>query len=253
VLTTKVGVSPAAAEITDHVDYFGNTSTYFCVRTAHRKLVVTARSELAVERVVPDLAGVALGTWEDVRMSVAGNPDVAEFTLSSPQVQPSKAVSRYALNIFGPGRSIADCLVELLHRIKDDFVYKTGATTVRSTADDLLLRGEGVCQDFAHLAVGCLRSLGLAARYVSGYIETHPPEGKPKLRGVDASHAWVSVFLPPLGWVDLDPTNDQFVDDRYLITAIGRDYGDVPPLKGVILTDSRRSTLHVEVDVHLVA
>jgi transglutaminase-like putative cysteine protease len=138
---------------------------------------------------------------------------------------------------------------DLLHGINSDFRYKSGSTTVRSTVDDLLRDREGVCQDFAHLAVGVLRSVGLPARYVSGYIETRPPAGKPKLRGVDASHAWASVFLPGHGWVDFDPTNDQFVDDRYLVTALGRDYGDVPPLKGIIVTDSRKSTLQVAVDV----
>jgi transglutaminase-like putative cysteine protease len=122
-------------------------------------------------------------------------------------------------------------------------------TTVSTPLTEVLERREGVCQDFAHLAVACLRGVGLPARYVSGYLETLPPPGRPRLQGADASHAWAAVLLPELGWVDLDPTNDRVVDDDYVITAWGRDYSDVPPLKGVIFTESKESTLDVAVDV----
>ena len=148
-----------------------------------------------------------------------------------------------------PGRPLGTTLRELVHAIHSGFAYRSGATTVTTTLAEVLARREGVCQDFAHLAVAALRWAGLPARYVSGYVETRPPPGQPRLQGVDASHAWVSVFVPEVGWVDLDPTNDQVVDGQYVVTAWGRDYTDVPPLKGVIFTEGRRSTLDVAVDV----
>jgi transglutaminase-like putative cysteine protease len=130
-----------------------------------------------------------------------------------------------------------------------DVRYAPGTTSVSTPLDDVLTRRQGVCQDFAHLTVACLRAVGLPARYVSGYLETRPPPGRPRLQGADASHAWVSVLLPEFGWVDLDPTNDRVVDDDYVVTAWGRDYSDVPPLKGVIFTEGSRSTMTVGVDV----
>ena len=133
--------------------------------------------------------------------------------------------------------------------IDGQFEYRPGVTTVETTIPELLADRRGVCQDFAHLAVACLRGAGLPARYVSGYLETMPPPGRPKLRGVDASHAWASVRLPEVGWVDLDPTNDRVIDSRYIVTAWGRDYADVPPLKGVIFSTSTSSRLSVAVDV----
>jgi transglutaminase-like putative cysteine protease len=130
--------------------------------------------------------------------------------------------------------------------------YKAGATTIGTTLSEFLTIREGVCQDFAHLTVAVLRCAGLAARYVSGYLETSPPPGQLKLKGADASHAWASVWMPGRGWVDLDPTNNQFVDERYIVLGWGRDYSDVPPLKGVIFTDAKRSTMQVSVDVERV-
>jgi transglutaminase-like putative cysteine protease len=137
-----------------------------------------------------------------------------------------------------------------LHR---DFAFAPGATTVSTPVDEVLERRAGVCQDFAHVTIAGLRGLGLAARYVSGYLETLPPEGAERLVGADVSHAWVSVFVPGVGWIDLDPTNDQFVNDRYVTVAWGRDYTDVPPLKGVIFTESDAQDLEVTVDVVPVA
>jgi transglutaminase-like putative cysteine protease len=151
--------------------------------------------------------------------------------------------------VFTPGRPVGEAVRALVSRIHDEFAYRPGVTSVTTPLRDVLIRREGVCQDFAHLAVACLRCVGLPARYVSGYLETQPPPGKPKLQGADASHAWASVLLPELGWVDVDPTNDRIVDDDYVVTAWGRDYTDVPPLKGVIFTESKKSRLKVAVDV----
>jgi transglutaminase-like putative cysteine protease len=158
-------------------------------------------------------------------------------------------VRDYASSSFEPGRAIGAVLRDLCSRIHRDFEYRSGSTTVATTVAELLRRRFGVCQDFSHLAVSCLRSAGLTTRYVSGYLETKPPRGRPKLLGADASHAWASVLVPQAGWVDVDPTNDQFVDDRYVVLAHGRDYDDVPPLKGVILSDASYSTMGVSVDV----
>ena len=158
-------------------------------------------------------------------------------------------VRDFAAEIFTPARPVGLAVRDLVARIHSEFVYRAGVTSVNTTLAEVLALREGVCQDFAHLAVGVLRSIGLPARYVSGYLETRPPPGTPKLVGADASHAWVSVLLPGLGWVDVDPTNDKVVDDSYVVTAWGRDYADVPPLKGVIYTESKKSRLSVAVDV----
>jgi transglutaminase-like putative cysteine protease len=146
-----------------------------------------------------------------------------------------------------------EALASLCSQIHADFEYKPGSTSVTTTLEKAFTKRRGVCQDFAHLGIACLRSIGLAARYVSGYLETDPPPGRPKLTGADGSHAWLSVFVPEAGWVDIDPTNDQLVGDRYITTAIGRDYGDVPPMNGVIYTTGKTEKLDVAVDVTAVA
>jgi transglutaminase-like putative cysteine protease len=158
-------------------------------------------------------------------------------------------VAEFAHDLLRPARSLDEVVVDLLDRIRHGFAYVSGATTVTTTLPEVLAAREGVCQDFAHLAVASLRAVGLAARYVSGYLETRPPPGQPRLIGADASHAWASVFAPGLGWVDFDPTNHKFVDDSYVVVAIGRDYSDVPPLKGVIFSESTENTLQVSVDM----
>jgi len=169
--------------------------------------------------------------------------------LPSPRVVGSPDLANYAHSIFRPRRDIAGCLAELASQIHADFAYRKSSTTVSSTLSDLFRQRVGVCQDFAHLAVGVLRTAGLAARYVSGYLETFPPPGQAKLMGADATHAWAEAFLPGHGWIGIDPTNNQRADDRYIVAAHGRDYDDVPPLKGVIETESRRSKMTVSVDV----
>ncbi len=173
-----------------------------------------------------------------------------QFLLPSPMIGRAEQVAEFAHDLMRPARSMDEVVADLLDRIHDGFSYVTGSTTVRTTLAEVLTTREGVCQDFAHLAVASLRSVGLAARYVSGYLETRPPPGKPRLVGADASHAWASVFAGPgVGWIDFDPTNHKFVDDSYVVAAIGRDYSDVPPLKGVIFTESKKNTMKVSVDM----
>jgi transglutaminase-like putative cysteine protease len=249
-LSASVVVEPEPRDVHEHTDYFGNRSSYFGVFERHRQLTVTATSVVETDR-----TGVTWQELDDAPPTLPGidDPanalDAAAYRLPSPMVPPLPAVAEYAAVSFPPGRPLGQALADLLGRIHSDFTYASGATTVTTTLTELLEQRRGVCQDFAHLALGCLRSVGLPARYVSGYLETIPPPGRPRLQGVDASHAWVSLLVPGLGWVDVDPTNNQPVDGRYVVVARGRDYSDVPPLKGVIFTNSKTSTLRVAVDV----
>jgi transglutaminase-like putative cysteine protease len=245
----EVRVDPDPDELRSHVDFFGNVATYYAVRRPHRRLRVTADCSVVVARTPPDPAALDALGWEAARDAQAGDPGTRGDLLASPLVRVTSGVTDYAAASFQPGRRLGVALVDLLARIHTDFEYVSGATTVRTTLSELLHKRQGVCQDFAHFAVGCLRSVGLPARYVSGYLETAPPPGQPKLVGADASHAWAAVHVPELGWVSLDPTNNQLVDDSYVTSAWGRDYTDVPPLKGVILTHATESTMTVSVDV----
>jgi transglutaminase-like putative cysteine protease len=254
-LASQLVVDPAPAEVREHADFFGNRSVYFSVTAPHTRLTVTASSRVEVDAPDPAEALAGLG-WEAVRDRLADRGDLGAelmearpFVLPSPMADPDPAVAAYAAASLAPGASLLEAALDLTQRIHGDFAYVSGATDVRTTLAELLSRREGVCQDFAHLAVACLRSAGLAARYVSGYIETRPPPGRPRLAGADASHAWASVFAPGHGWVDLDPTNRQLVDDRYVVAAVGRDYADVPPLRGVIYTESTLSKMRVAVDM----
>lgn len=252
VLDSELTVTPQPDQVTEHLDYFGNHSTYLETRIPHQEFEVACRSTVEVDWPVPDLNGYNQDTVERAAGELAAVTDpllLADFTLPSPLVTTGAAVRAYAAEILDPRRPLGDALVALCTRIHDDFEYRAGTTSVVTTLDELLELRSGVCQDFAHLAVGCLRAAGLPARYVSGYLETDPPPGARKLKGADATHAWVSVLTPTLGWVDFDPTNSQFADSRYIVTAWGRDFTDVSPLRGVVFTEATSSELTVEVDV----
>lgn len=257
---SRVIVTPDPAELREHTDFFGNRSTYFAVTAPHRTLDVVAESTVVVE---PRPAPAGTAAWDAVRQSLRdshpvgtgpGGPgddlliDARTYVLPSRRLPPDPDVTAYAARSFPTGRPLDEAAVDLTTRIYRDFRYVSGSSSVGSTVAELLERGSGVCQDFAHLAVAALRAMGLAARYVSGYLETRPPPGKERLVGADASHAWVSVCTGT-GWFDLDPTNDRIVDGSYVELAHGRDYSDVPPLKGVIFTDAKTSRMNVAVDV----
>lgn len=251
--SARVRIEPEPYDYRERTDFYGNRAAYFAVLEPHTRLTVTAESMVDVSRPgsIPPPVDQA---WETIRDRLRLDPgddafDARGFLLDSPKVAVTPAVAAYAAASFPAGRPLTEALTELTARIHADFAYEPGSTSVRTTLAELLEGRKGVCQDFAHLAVGCLRSVGLAARYVSGYLETRPPPGRPRLVGADVSHAWASVFVPDAGWVDVDPTNDRFVTDRYVTTAYGRDYGDVSPLKGVIYTKSKKHELHVSVDV----
>ena len=176
-----------------------------------------------------------------------------EFALDLDPPEITDAVREYAAASFAPGRPLIEVLRDLTSRIHADFAYRTGSTTISTGVNEVLMAREGVCQDFARLAIACLRANGLAAGYVSGYLATDPPPGKDRMIGVDATHAWATVWTPqPPGrfeWLGIDPTNDQLVDERYIVVGRGRDYADVPPLRGIIYTNSENSVIDVAVDV----
>jgi transglutaminase-like putative cysteine protease len=245
-------IDPQASDRTDDLDYYGNTATYFQVTTPHRELDILATCLVEVGVPAHDPALLAV-PWETA--VPAGRSDVADawsaqdFALASPLADHTAEAHAYAAESLAPGRELGDAVTDLMHRINADFAYDKTATTVTSTIDDIFDKRAGVCQDFAHLTLACLRSHGLAVRYVSGYLATTPPPGKQRVIGADATHAWPAVWVPDGGWLALDPTNDQWVNDRYVTLAWGRDYGDVPPVKGVIFTDAKKSALKVEVDV----
>jgi transglutaminase-like putative cysteine protease len=183
-----------------------------------------------------------------VRQPDPDREQVVEFSYESPLIEVGSKLAEFAAASLAPGRPVVDAALDLMHRIHRGFAFDADATTVATSVSQVLANGHGVCQDFAHLQIACLRSVGLAARYVSGYLLTDPPPGQERLIGADASHAWLSVWCPRHGWVDLDPTNDLVPDLRHLTVAWGRDYGDVSPLKGVVLGGGDQ-TLHVGVSV----
>jgi len=234
------------------LDYFGNQVTYFTVQEGHNRLTVTAVSKVKLSA-PPKRDPSVTPPWEKIRDSLPGfrypeGLDAYQYVFESPHVSISPELAEYALESFTPGRPLLEAAIELNHRIHADFVYDPSATIVHTPLADVFRLRRGVCQDFAHLATGCLRSLGLAARYVSGYLRTVPPPGKPRLVGADASHAWLSVFCPEVGWVDLDPTNDSVPALDHITLAWGRDYGDVCPIKGVFVGGGQHG-MTVSVDV----
>ncbi|MFE3074931.1 transglutaminase family protein [Nocardia tengchongensis] len=241
-------VDPMPSDRSVGTDVYGNTTLYFHVTAGHRRLEVTGESLVEVTPPGPPAAQPA---WEQARPSAGNGPLAVEFTLdlTPPEITPE--VAAYAAESFPPGRPLLDAVRELTTRIHTDFAYESGSTTVSTSVADVFAARRGVCQDFARLGIACLRAQGLAARYVSGYLATDPPPGKERMVGADATHAWADVWLPGGAgrWIGFDPTNDQFADDRYVTVAWGRDYADVPPLRGIIYTDARESTITVSVDV----
>jgi transglutaminase-like putative cysteine protease len=251
-LTHEVVVDPSPADLFGHTDLYGNTASYFHVVTPHTTLRVTSVSRVEVARAELDPSALAQ-PWEQARPSLrTDEPDAWEatdFTFPSPYVEIPEGIEEYARVSFPAGRPIGEAAVDLMQRVNSDFTYKSGSTTVSTKVGTLLHNRTGVCQDFAHFMISALRSLGLAGRYVSGYLATRPPPGRPRLVGADASHAWVGCWVPGAGWLYLDPTNRRVIDESHATVAWGRDYGDVPPVKGVIFTEAKHSQMEVSVDM----
>lgn len=252
VLEHELWTDPGHADLGSHVDVHGNHATYFHVVEPHRELRVGARSVVDCVVEEPDPAR-DLVPWEQARPADRADlPEAAlvtELTLASPLVDVGPEVAAYAAVSLTPARPLVEAVLDLVHRVYADFEYDPESTTVTTRVPEVLRLRSGVCQDFAHLTIAGLRAHGLAARYVSGYLATDPPPGQPRLVGTDATHAWLQVWLPGFGWLSVDPTNDVETADRHIAVAWGRDYGDVPPVKGVIFTEASESTMSVEVDV----
>lgn len=250
---SQVRIDPWPSVNREYEDFFGNRVGYFSIQQSHTHLEVTAVSEVEVTpRPEPDAAATL--PWEIAieRLRERKSPDMARariFTLPSTLVPLHPDATAYAAESFPPGRPILEGAAELMSRIFKDFEYDPHFTTVTTPLAEVMAHRRGVCQDFAHAAIAGLRGLGMGARYVSGYLETLPPPGTPKLRGSDASHAWFSVLVPDLGWVDLDPTNDKIPGEQYITTAHGRDYQDVTPMRGIFYGGGTHDlTVAVDVD-----
>lgn len=237
-------------------DLFGNQLNFFSIQRPHQELTVTARSEVEVGGSAQLPADqLSPWTWEQVRDYLRTERadrmalEARQFVLESDFVVFSPQAIEYSAASFGAGRPLLSAVEDLMSRIHRDFAYDPTFSDIATPLETVLEHRRGVCQDFAHLAISCLRSQGLAARYVSGYLETLPPPGMQRLAGSDASHAWFSVFVPGRGWVDFDPTNDQIPVDQHITAAWGRDYADAAPLKGVLFGGGESHRLDVAVDV----
>ncbi|MFS4481636.1 transglutaminase family protein [Hyunsoonleella sp. 2307UL5-6] len=256
-LDYRLEISPEPTVLSEKEDFFGNTVVHFSIEKQHKELVVTAKSK--VERAFEVQKNIlnsdihkALTLNEAKEKLNTLSPEIIEvkqFLLNSTFIKNiSPAIKAYAEVSFKKDRSIFEATNELMKRIFTDFKFDPDFSTVSTPIDAVMKARKGVCQDFAQIGIACVRSMGIPARYVSGYIETLPPPGKEKLVGTDASHAWFSVYIPGFGWVDFDPTNDQIPKNQHITTSYGRDYYDVPPLKGVIY-GSGKNTMDVSVDI----
>ena len=248
-----VTIQPQPDVSDEYEDFFGNKLLYFAIQQVHKQLTVTAVSEIEkIANPVSIYTGDA--SWEDVKQSFALETQelgIRQYIPETTMTASSPEISAYALQSYITGRTVYEATLDLMQRIYKDFEFKPGFTTVATPLSVVMKERKGVCQDFAHLAIACVRAMGLPARYVSGYLETLPPPGKEKLTGVDASHAWFSVYIPGMGWIDFDPTNNQIPDGQHITVGWGRDYADIAPLKGIII-NSGPHKLTVSVDVRRV-
>jgi transglutaminase-like putative cysteine protease len=251
-----IQVFPNPTIRTERVDFFGNEATWFSVQEPHDRLKIVANSVVEVKSFESPV-GFWWPAWDEVPSTLrqSRDPDVLDalqFTFDSPHVAADPELADYARGSFPTGRPFLDCMVEFTQRIKREFKFDKHATTIGTPIIEVLRHRHGVCQDFAHLQIGCLRSLGLAARYVSGYLVTEPPPGQARLVGCDASHAWVSVYFPNFGWIDFDPTNGILPSAGHVSLGWARDYSDISPVRGVVV-GGRRHALSVSVDVEPLA
>jgi len=253
VLSASLLASPQPSRVTAADDHFGNRVTWMFLDRPHQRFEVSVEAEVDVAFAVPPSA-TATPPWESLVAGLrAGEGDswrAAEFTFDSPLAPADYTAGLYARQSFPPGRPVLEGLLDLTARIRSDFAYRAGVTTIVTPVARVLRQRAGVCQDFAHVMVAGLRALGLPARYVSGYLRTRPPPGQPARHGADQSHAWVGAWMGPQhGWIDLDPTNNLVVRDEHVVLAWGRDYGDISPVRGVLLGGGEHSvTVGVELE-----
>lgn len=245
-------ITPAPVKLHTYVDYFGNRVRSFAIFEPHQELSITSESRVTVTRT--EATGLTTSpAWNESRRHLHldqadATIDALQYVFDSVYVRALPTLREYADPSFPAGRPLLEAVFELTKRIHTEFEFDPKATSIDTSVEDVLERRRGVCQDFAHLHIGCLRSLGLSARYVSGYLRTDTQPGQPRLEGADASHAWVSVYCPKSGWVDFDPTNGCLVADRHITLGWGRDFHDVSPIKGVVIGGGG-SELLVAVDV----
>ncbi len=249
----ELSIRPDPVERASRTDYFGNLCVYFEIEGSHHELEVIARSLVDVHP-APAIDPAATPHWEQVRdlcRTATGTTARGglEFCFASPLITPGPLFADYALASFTPGRPVLAALCDLNRRIHTEFIFDPAATDIATPLTVVMKNRRGVCQDFAQVTIACLRSIGLPARYVSGYLETRPPPGQPRLVGADASHAWASLYCgEAIGWMDADPTNNVLPSDRHITAAWGRDFSDVSPLRGVTL-GAGDQRLRVAVDV----
>ena len=252
-ISHTVEIRPRPAERTARRDFFGTLTESIVIEQAHRHLRIDSRSRVAVSRKAPSREAES-PAWESVRdtafeATTLGPASPIGYIFASSLVPMLGAVSAYAATSFAAGIGILAGAVDLMHRIRAEFKYDRKATVISTPLDEVFAKRHGVCQDFAHVMIAGLRGLGLPAAYVSGYLRTIPPPGKPRLQGADATHAWVSLWCgADLGWIGLDPTNDLVVENDHIILGIGRDFSDVSPIDGIIV-GSPKQKLGVAVDV----
>jgi transglutaminase-like putative cysteine protease len=275
---SRFDIQPLPTDFREWLDFFGNHVTYFAISQPHTQLTVTAISEVTIFPRQNNVDLLNRMPWEQVRnllqdSSLQGQSqnqqgqnqnqsqsqqsnqnqnfellDARQYVLDSPMVNVTPELANYAQPSFQPNRPLVEVVHDLMQRIYREFTYDPSFTTIATPLSDVLRYRRGVCQDFAHLAIGCLRVYGIAARYISGYVETVPEAGQVRLVGADASHAWFSVYIPSTGWLDFDPTNNTVPLDQHITLAWGRDYADVTPLKGIAFGGGQH-TLSVSVDV----
>ncbi len=254
-LSRRLHVTPMPIYQTEGTDYFGNPTYYFSIQEPHKKLTIDV--ECLYEVTPLELANqLTLGsiTCGELRQlfTDAGTPElrmVKEYLLNSPLIPRTAELAAFAQDTFADHVPVLQAALDFTHKIFNEFTFDPTATSVSTPVDQVLKEKRGVCQDFAHLAIACIRSVGLPARYISGYLETLPPPGQEKLVGADASHAWFAIYIPEMGWVEFDPTNDLMPSDQHIVTAWGRDYSDVTPLQGVIFDGGDSQNIKVSVDV----
>tara|TARA_R110001592_G_scaffold363381_1_gene686582 strand:+ start:12102 stop:12986 length:885 start_codon:yes stop_codon:yes gene_type:complete len=253
-LKSLVTLSPQPAKARKRTDYFGNKTYNFEIQKPHTELIITAVSDVQINDDTRELnldLGVSYGDALKFLNQTLNRKTIEarEFLLDSPMVESTPALEEYARPSFQTDRSLNSCVSDLTTRIFTEFSYDPSFTTIATPLADVLKHKRGVCQDFAHLQIGCLRAVGIPAKYVSGYIETLPKPGEKKLVGVDATHAWIAYFCPHEGWVEFDPTNNTQSNSQHIVNAFGRDYFDVTPVKGVIFGGGESPILEVSVNV----
>jgi len=248
-----ISITPQPDVIDEYEDFFGNKLVYFAIQHEHKTLTVTVTSHVTKnEAVLPPIETYNSMSWELAKEQFGINKndflEAREFIAETPVTAADEEITKYGMQSFTPGRSVFNSVYDLMQRIYEDFTYKPGFTTIATPLAEVMKARKGVCQDFAHLAIACVRAMGLPARYISGYIETITPEGHEKLIGTDASHAWFAVYIPRIGWLDFDPTNNQMPTTQYVTIGWARDYFDIAPLKGVVLSSGSHQ-LSVSVDM----